>query len=466
MKPFMDEDFLLQNETAKALYHDHAEDLPIIDYHNHLSCREIYEDKNYESITEVWLGGDHYKWRAMRGNGIPEEKITGRDTDPYERFKSWAATVPQLSGNPLYHWTHLELQRYFGISEPLSEKNAKEVYETANRMLAKDDFRVRNLLLGMKTEVLCTTDDPADDLEYHRKLKEEEKRFSVLPTFRPEKAMGIGKEDYVSCIKRLEEAAGVEIESADDLLKALVIRLDYFCEAGCRITDHSLEGGIYQPVTREEANGILKKALSGQRVLPDEEVKFKGYLLCALAKEYHERGLVMQLHIGAMRNNSQRMFKRLGPDAGFDSQDDFGYARELSALLNEIDRGEALPKTVLYCLNPKDNEMLASLMGNYQDGSCPGKIQLGPAWWFCDHKSGMERQMQTLMEYGVFSRFIGMLTDSRSFLSFPRHEYFRRILCNLVGEKVEAGEYPCDMDFLGQMVEDVCYYNAKEYLSL
>ncbi len=463
MKAFLDEDFLLQNDTAKVLYHSYAEKMPIIDYHNHLCVKEIYEDQNYDSITEVWLGGDHYKWRAMRSAGVSEKNITG-EGEPYEKFLSWASTVPELFGNPLHHWTALELKRYFDIDAPLSEKNAKEVYDKCNEKLKQKDFSVRELIVRMNVKELCTTDDPADSLEYHKKLKEEETRFRVRPTFRPEKAMSIGKDGYEEYLDKLSEAAGVEICDFDSLLLALTKRLDYFCEVGCRITDHSLEGGIYRNSSKEEANEILKKRLAGVEISTEDEIKFKGYLLGTLAKEYHKRNLVMQLHIGAMRNNSTRMFEALGVDAGFDSQDDFSYARELSALLNEADKEGKLPKTILYCLNSKDMPMLASMMGNFQDGSCPGKIQLGPAWWFLDHKSGMELQMQTLMEYGVFGTFIGMLTDSRSFLSFSRHEYFRRILCNMMGERVEAGEYPWNEEFLGRMVQNICYNNIKQYL--
>ena len=463
MKAFLDEDFLLQNDTAKMLYHTYAEKMPIIDYHNHLSVKEIYEDKTYDSITEVWLGGDHYKWRAMRSAGVPEERITG-SAEAFDKFSAWAKTVPQLFGNPLYHWTALELKRYFEVSTPLTEKNAKEMYAICNEKLQRKDFSVRELIAKMNVEILCTTDDPADSLEYHKKLKEEESRFKVLPTFRPEKAMAIGKDGYKEYVEKLSEVSDVAITDFDSLLSALTKRLEYFCEVGCRITDHSLESGIYKPTDKDEVDKILKNRLSGGQISSEEEIKFKGYLLIALAKEYHRKGLVMQLHIGAMRNNATRMFVALGADAGFDSQDDFSYARELSALLNEADKKGKLPKTVLYCLNPKDTQMLASMMGNFQDGSCPGKIQLGPAWWFLDHKSGMEAQMQALMEYGVFGTFIGMLTDSRSFLSFSRHEYFRRILCNMMGERVEAGEYPWNEEFLGQMVQNICYNNIKQYL--
>ena len=477
MKAFMDEDFLLKNDVAKTLYHTYAEKMPIVDYHNHLSPKEIYENKNYESITDAWLGGDHYKWRAMRGNGICEDKITG-DASAWDKFEAWANTVPELFGNPLYHWTNLELKRYFHIDTPINGSNAKEIYDTCNDLLKQESYTVRELLVAMNVEELCTTDDPADSLEYHLKLKEEEKRFHVRPSFRPEKAMGIRKAGYADYIQKLAEVCGHEIQSYNDLIEALKIRLDFFYEAGCRITDHSLEGGIYRKCSEEEADEIFKKRMCASEEHPDtaedelyglskeEEVKFKGRLVTDMAKAYHKKDMVMQLHIGAMRNNSSRMFERLGADAGFDSEDDFNYATELSALLNEADKTGELPKTILYCLNPKDTEMLGSMLGNFQDGSCPGKIQLGPAWWFCDHKTGMERQMQSLMDYGVFSRFTGMLTDSRSFLSFSRHEYFRRILCTMVGEKVESGEYPWDEKFLGQMIENICYYNAKNYLGI
>ena len=463
MKAFLDEDFLLQNDTAKTLYHKYAETMPIIDYHNHLSPKEIYEDKTYENIAKVWLDADHYKWRAMRSAGVPEKNITGDGTS-YEKFYAWASCVPQLFGNPLYHWTALELKRYFGIDTPLSSKNAKEVYEECNKKLKTSKYSVRELIVRMHVKELCTTDDPADSLEYHTKLRNEEKRFVIRPTFRPEKAMNIGKAEYKSYIEKLSEIAEVRIFDFDSLLFALTKRLDFFCETGCRITDHSLEGGIYRKTKKEEVDEILKNRLAGQEVSTEDEIKFKGFLLIQLAKEYQKRNLVMQLHIGAMRNNASRMYEALGADAGFDSQDDFSFARELSALLNEADKEQKLPKTILYCLNPKDTQMLASMIGNFQDGSCPGKLQLGPAWWFLDHKSGMEAQMQALMEYGVFGTFIGMLTDSRSFLSFSRHEYFRRILCNMIGERVEAGEYPYDEAFLGKMVENICYNNIKNYL--
>ena len=463
---FINDDFLLNSDTAKELYHGHAEGMPIVDYHNHLSPREIYEDRRYENMTEVWLGGDHYKWRAMRGNGVPEELITGTGADPYKRFAAWADTVPQLFGNPLYHWTALELKRYFDIDTPLKKETAREIYDECNEKLKDPEFSARGLLVKMNVEELCTTDDPADDLRYHKKLREEETRFHVRPTFRPERAMNLLKPDYHYYIDELSMVSELRIYNYNDLLKALTMRLDYFCENGCRITDHSLEGGIYREASELEVARIFEHRLNDGVLTKEQELKFKTRLLKDLAVEYRKRDLVMQLHIGAMRNNNIRLYDRLGPDVGFDSQDDMNYARELSRLLGEMDEINALPKTIIYCLNPKDNEMLGSMIGNFQDGSCPGKIQLGPAWWFCDHKRGMIRQMETLCDYGVFSRFTGMLTDSRSFLSFPRHEYFRRILCDFVGDAVERGEYPRDMEFLGQMIENICCNNAKQYLNI
>ncbi len=464
MKEFMDQDFLLESETAKILYHKYAAKQPIVDFHNHLNIQEIYEDKTYSDIAEVWLGGDHYKWRAMRGHGIDERYITG-DASGHDKFLAWADTMPNLFGNPLYHWTHLELQRYFDITTPLSKRSAEEIWTLCNERLA-DGFSARELLVRMNVKELCTTDDPADDLHYHELLQAEEKRFTARPTYRPEQAMAIQKAGFIDYLKRLSEAAGIAITSYDTLCQALAKRVDYFVERGCRISDHSLEGSIYAPATKEELETIFAKRVSGEELTPLEVTKFRGNLLVFLAGEYHRVGWAMQLHIGAMRNNSTRRFKSIGVDSGFDSEDDFSYASELSRLLDACDVEGRLPRTILYNLNPKDNEMLCSMLGNFQDATCPGKIQFGAAWWFCDHKDGMERQMQALADYGVFSHFVGMVTDSRSFLSFPRHEYFRRILCNFVGQKVEAGEYPWDEEFLGQMIEDICAGNALRYLGI
>ena len=462
MKKFMDKDFLLETETAKVLYHDHAAKMPICDFHNHLNVQEIYEDKVFNDIGEIWLGGDHYKWRALRTNGIKEEYVTGKEVSFQEKFSKWAETIPYTFGNPLYHWTHLELQRYFGIEEPLSPKTEKEIYEKCNQMLNTKEFSVRNLLRMMNITVLCSTDDPADDLRYHKALKEDGFEIQVLPTFRPDKALGIDKADFAEYIAKLSEVVGYEIDSIETLKKALEERINYFAEVGCRVSDHGLDENLYIKAS-EEVDAIFKKALAGEKLTAEEIKKFKGNVLVFLGSHYHKRNWTMQLHIGAVRNNSTRMFEKLGPDAGFDSIDDICYAKELSALLNAMDYNAELPKTILYCLNAKDNEMLASMAGNFQDGSCKGKVQFGAAWWFLDQKRGMEAQLDVLSQIGLLSAFVGMLTDSRSFLSFPRHEYFRRILCNYIGNLVENGEYPADMEFLGQMVENICYNNAMEY---
>ena len=463
MKKFMDKDFLLETETAKVLYHDHAAKMPICDFHNHLNVQEIYEDKVFNDIGEIWLGGDHYKWRALRTNGIQEEYVTGKEVSFQEKFSKWAETIPYTFGNPLYHWTHLELQRYFGIEEPLSPKTEKEIYEKCNQMLNTKEFSVRNLLRMMNITVLCSTDDPADDLRYHKALKEDGFEIQVLPTFRPDKALGIDKADFAEYIAKLSEVVGYEIYSIETLKKALEERINYFAEVGCRVSDHGLDENLYIKASEEEVDAIFKKALAGEKLTAEEIKKFKGNVLVFLGSHYHKRNWTMQLHIGAVRNNSTRMFEKLGPDAGFDSIDDICYAKELSALLNAMDYNAELPKTILYCLNAKDNEMLASMAGNFQDGSCKGKVQFGAAWWFLDQKRGMEAQLDVLSQIGLLSAFVGMLTDSRSFLSFPRHEYFRRILCNYIGNLVENGEYPADMEFLGQMVENICYNNAMEY---
>ena len=473
MKKFMDKDFLLETETAKVLYHDHAAKMPICDFHNHLNVQEIYEDKVFNDIGEIWLGGDHYKWRALRTNGIQEEYVTGKEVSFQEKFSKWAETIPYTFGNPLYHWTHLELQRYF--EEPLSPKTEKEIYEKCNQMLNTKEFSVRNLLRMMNITVLCSTDDPADDLRYHKALKEDGFEIQVLPTFRPDKALGIDKADFAEYIAKLSEVVGYEIDSIETLKKALEERINYFAEVGCRVSDHGLDENLYIKASEEEVDAIFKKALAGEKLTAEEIKKFKGNVLVFLGSHYHKRNWTMQLHIGAVRNNSTRMFEKLGPDAGFDSIDDICYAKELSALLNAMDYNAELPKTILYCLNAKDNEMLASMAGNFQDGSCKGKVQFGAAWWFLDQKRGMEAQLDVLSQIGLIDAAdceasgahsalaYEMLTDSRSFLSFPRHEYFRRILCNYIGNLVENGEYPADMEFLGQMVENICYNNAMEY---
>ena len=462
MKNFMDSDFLLQTDTAKMLYHDAAETMPIFDYHNHLNQKAILEDSQMDNLTQVWLGGDHYKWRAMRAMGVPEELITGNGSD-YDKFLAWARTIENSIGNPLYHWTHLELQRYFGITAPLSEATAKQIWDSANEQMRSKEFSVRNLILRQNVKYMCTTDDPADDLEAHKALKNENFGCTVLPTFRPEKAMAIEKPGYADYIAKLSEVSGVDIKNVDDLMKALEKRMDYFISVGCVVTDHSLEGCFYQPATVEDVDRVMKKRLEGEELTAAECGMYKGYVMIALGKMYARKNIVMQLHIGALRNNSSRQLAAIGVDSGFDSMDDIKYASYLSTMLNEMDKENLLPKTVLYSLNPNDNEMLASMAGNFQGGGIRGKMQFGTAWWFNDHKPGMEAQLTVLSSIGLLSPFIGMLTDSRSFLSFPRHEYFPRILCNVVGNWVENGEYPNHPDFLKEMINNISYNNAYNY---
>ena len=464
---FINDNFILRNETARKLYHEHAEKLPIIDFHNHLNPQEIYEDKTYENLTEVWLGGDHYKWRAMRANGVSEKLITGSGDD-YDKYLAYADTIESAFGNPLYHWTHLELKRYFDIDETLDSESAEEIWNKTSEKLKDPDFTVQNLLRKQKVEVLCTTDDPADDLIWHKKIKESVNDIKVIPSFRPGNAIDIEKDSFVAYMKRLGEAAGIEITCFDDLLRALSIRLEYFMEMGCRVTDHSLECDFYRQTDRSEIDRIFRKKLAGEEISLEEAASYRGGLVTQLGMIYHDKGLVMQLHIGALRNTSERMFEKIGADTGYDCLNDFNYAVQLAGLLNEMDKEDRLPRTILYALNPKDMPMLAAMAGNFQgnEEGIKSKVQLGSAWWFQDHMNGMRNQLEALSDVGLLSGFIGMLTDSRSFLSFPRHEYFRRILCDMVGEKVEAGEFPADMDLLGKMIEDICYYNAKRYFGV
>ncbi len=465
MKAFMDEDFLLDTPTARMLYHQHAEKMPILDYHNHLSAKEIYENECMDSITFAWLGFDHYKWRAMRWNGIGEDYITGEAAD-FDKFKKWAETVPYLLGNPLYHWTHLELQRYFHIEEALNEQNAESIYNKCNEMLRSEDFCVRRLIEKSGVHALVTTDDPCDDLYYHKQLKREGFSVKVLPGFRPDAAIHIQKPGFLSFIKALETSVGFPLIHFGDLVEALKCRIQYFHDAGCRIADHGLDQMLYRDSTDSQSDAIYQKALSGIHLTPDDIGLFQGSLQKALAEEYHTRGWIMQLHIGPLRDTSSRILAGIGNNAGCDSTQDAAVAIPLAALLDSLDRNGRLPKTILYNLNPKDNATLAILAGSFQDGSIPGKIQFGPAWWFNDSEEGMRTQLRCLSSLGLLSRFIGMLTDSRSFLSFPRHEYFRRILCSEIGNIVESGAYPADMNYLGKMVEDICFNNARNYCNL
>ncbi|MBE7030323.1 MAG: glucuronate isomerase [Ruminococcaceae bacterium] len=464
MKPFMDKDFLLQTETAKALYHNHAKKMPIIDYHCHLSPQEIAEDKKYENITQVWLYGDHYKWRAMRSAGIEERFITGDATDR-EKFDAWAKVMPQCIGNPLYHWTHLELQRFFGITEPLCPATADKIWcETEEKLKT---MSARSLIAMSNVEALCTTDDPADDLHYHEQITADPTLTTkVYPTFRPDKAAYIGAPGFADYIATLGKAVGTEITDIATLEQVLLTRIDYFAAHGCRLSDHAFATVPFVSFTKAQADTALRARLGGMTLTTEQEEGYQTYLMQVMARKFHELGWTMQLHIGPMRNNNTAMFQRLGPDLGFDSIYDGNIAQGLSRFLDSLALDDCLPKTVLYNLNPAFNYVIGTMCGNFQNADAPGKIQFGSAWWFCDHKDGMEEQMRTLANLGVLARFVGMLTDSRSFLSYPRHEYFRRILCNLIGNWVENGEYPADMETLGRMVEDISYYNAKNYLKL
>lgn len=485
MRAFMDQDFLLSNEISKTLYHNYAKEMPIYDYHCHLSPKEIAENKSYANITQLWLGGDHYKWRVMRSNGVSEDFITGAQSD-YDKFIAFAKSIPYTIGNPMYHWTHLELKRYFGIDAVLSEKNADEIWNQCNALLATDAFRAKALITRSNVGVICTTDDPIDDLFYHQQIKED-KAFAtkVLPTFRPDKGINITLATFNPWIAQLEKVVGYSIDDVATLLKAFDERVTYFHEIGCRLSDHALDevdyaaildmektlaatdkNSVFMPGIVEMADIAFKKARLGETLTAIEVTTYKSMMIHFLGKCYAKNGWVMQLHIGALRNNSSRMHKQLGPDTGFDSINDTVFAANLSKLLNELDTLDLLPKTILYVLNPRDNYVIGTMIGNYQGGGIPGKIQFGSGWWFCDQKDGMIDQMKALSQLGLISRFVGMLTDSRSFLSYIRHEYFRRILCNLFGEWVENGEYPADIEFLGQMVQDICYNNAVAYFEI
>ena len=459
MKPFLDKDFLLSTETAKHLYHDVAADLPIIDYHCHLDPKEIYEDRRFENITRVWLGGDHYKWRLMRSAGVEERYITG-DASDREKFQKWAETLSLAIGNPLYHWSHLELRRYFGYEGALSGDTAEEVWQLCNEKLK--ELSARKLIENSKVKAICTTDDPADTLEWHQKIAED-KSFGVkvLPSFRPDKALGIEKEDYLTYLERLGD-----IRSFAQLSEILKERLAFFVSLGCRVSDHGMESVPFAPSTESEVESIFRKRLAGVMPTADEQKKFKTALLLELGREYHRLGVVMQLHFGVIRDNSHRVFRALGPDAGIDSIGDQPSIKELAAFLGALDDTGELPKTILYSLNPNDNAALVTVIGAFQTGEAVGKLQHGSAWWFNDHKQGMIDQLTTLAADGYLAGFVGMLTDSRSFLSYARHEYFRRILCELIGSWVENGEYPDDERALRTIVEGICYRNAETYFSL
>lgn len=463
MKPFLGDHFLLTNEVAEALYHDFAKDQPIIDYHNHLSPELIANDHQFENISEAWLHGDHYKWRAMRANGIDEKYITGSAADA-EKFEQWAKTVPYTLRNPLYHWTHLELQRYFGVSTLLSPDTSNEIYQEVNRQLQQKSHSCEGLLTSRKVELLCTTDDPTDDLAYHQQIQKQSMAVKVYPTFRPDKALGLDDpKAYQAYLQKLEQASGITIQNLDTLLEALQQRVDYFHQVGGRISDLGFNQLPYLNPKEKDRASNFKSILDGKSITPSQVEDLQAYILTELCKMYHAKGWAQQFHLGALRNNNERALRELGPDTGYDSMGDFDHAARISNFLNNLDNTDQLAKTILYNLNSRDNDLLATMAGNFNDGKTIGKIQFGSGWWFLDQKTGMENQLNSLSNMGLLSRFIGMLTDSRSFLSFPRHEYFRRILCNLIGTDVVNGELPNDIQWLGSMVNDICYHNAKNY---
>lgn len=440
--------------------------MPIFDYHCHLNPKEIWENKTFKNITEVWLYGDHYKWRAMRSNGVKEELVTGSGSD-YDKFMAWAKAMPYTLGNPLYHWTHLELQRFFDIHELLNEETAPMIWEKANAKLTGEGFGARELIEKSNVKGICTTDDPVDSLEYHQKIREEGKlNCKVLPTFRPDKAINIEKETFIPWVETLGKVWGTTITTFEQFIQALQSRVEFFHEQGCRLSDHAFDYVPYRDGSMEEASAVFAKGVNGEATTLEEEEKFKTYVLRFLGKLYAKLGWTMQLHIGALRNNNTRMYQKIGADVGFDSINDLSIAHSLSRFLDSLDTEDTLPRTILYTLNPKDNYVLGTMLGNFQGGGIAGKIQFGSAWWFNDQKDGMLEQMKALANLGLLSRFVGMLTDSRSFLSYPRHEYFRRILCNLIGTWVEDGEFPADMKLLGEIVQGICFNNAHAYFGI
>ena len=461
---FIHDNFLLENKYAEELYHNYSKNQPIIDYHNHLSPKLIAEDNVFKNITDVWINGDHYKWRAMRTLGVNEKFITG-DASDKEKFLQWGKTVPYTLRNPLYHWTHLELAKYFDIYDLLNEKSAEAIYDETSAKINSKEYSCQNLLRKVNAKVVCTTEDPTDSLEYHQQIAKSKLDIKVSTSFRPDKAILIGNEGYNEYVDLLSKVSNIEIITFDDLCNALHKRIEFFNENGCKVSDHGLEQIYFEEFTESEIQNIFNKKRANQELSKDEILKFQSAVLIFLSETYHQFGWVQQFHLGALRNNNARMHRILGPDTGWDSIGDFPQARKISQFLNALDSKDKLTKTILYNLNPADNEVIATMIGNYNDGSVKGKVQFGSGWWFLDQKDGMIKQMNALSNMGLISCFIGMLTDSRSFLSFPRHEYFRRILCNLLGTEIEKGELPNDMELVGKMVADISYNNANEYFN-
>jgi len=465
MKKFLDENFLLKTKTAQRLYHEYAKEMPIIDYHCHLPQSQIVSDHKFKNLTQAWLYGDHYKWRAMRTNGVDESYCTGNQPD-YAKFEKWAETVPYTMRNPLYHWTHLELQRYFNIDDLLSPNTAREIYDECTTKLQTTDYSVRNLLRKMNVRLVCTTDDPVDDLAQHRQLKEEGFEIPILPAFRPDAAMNVDNPvTFNNYVDRLEKAADVSIGSFKEFIDALKKRHDFFAANGCSVSDHGLEHIYAEDYTDADIESVFNLIRSGKTLSELERNQFKSYMLVQFAEWDWEKGWVQQYHLGALRNNNSRKLSELGPDTGWDSIGDFHQGRNMSKFFSRLEGNNKLTKTILYNLNPADNELMATMVGNFNDGSIAGKVQYGSAWWFLDQKDGMIKQMNALSNMGLLSRFIGMLTDSRSFLSFPRHEYFRRLLCNLFGDEIEDGELPNDIEWIGKIIQDICFNNAKQYFN-
>ena len=465
MKKFMDADFLLENDVAKKLYHDYAEKMPIYDYHCHIPPAQIAANHKFANIGELMLGGDHYKWRVMLSNGVEEECIRG-NASWLEKWKAFAASLKYCVGNPMYHWTHLELKRVFGIDEILSEKTAEDIWNRANELLAKEEYRCCGLIEKFGVKMICTTDDPIDTLEHHKAIAEQGHSFKVYPTWRPDKLINIDREGFIEYIGKLSEITDVKCDSLEAMLKAVEIRVDYFHAVGGRIADHAMDTVPYAKADMAKADAAYKKVLAGETLTAEEVAVYKTTLWVALGRMYKARNWAQQYHIGAMRNNNPRMFRKYGADVGFDSIDDTCIAQNLSHLMADQESEGNLPKTILYCLNPKDNYVIGTMLGNFQGDCIPGKIQFGSGWWFCDQQFGMIEQMKSLASLGLLGRFVGMLTDSRSFISYTRHEYFRRILCNLIGHWVENGEYPEDYEVLGDIVEGICFNNAVNYFGL